>query len=100
MLNHDFGEVTNLTEQHQALSSALQGVFDELLQKVMSTTEEGVKSAAYDVFHEKKDEWNTAAQNWVNSQGNLVKAVSMHNDDLRATVLGPASNVFRNIASA
>lgn len=100
MINHDFNAVAGLTEQHNALAGALRGVFDELLQKVAATTEEGIKSAAYDVFHEKKTEWNGAAQTWVDSQGNLVKAVSMHNEDFQATVLGPASNVFRNIASA
>jgi hypothetical protein len=98
-INQNFGEVANLTSQHTALASALQGVFEELIQKVRSTTGEGMNSAAMSIFDEKiTARWNSAAQEWANSQGSLAKVIGTHNEDLQATDIGPASNVFNNIA--
>jgi hypothetical protein len=100
VIDHRFGEVASLTEQHAALSGALRDVFEDLLTKVQNTTAEGIESPAYQIFHEVKNAWNDKAQDWVNSQGDLAKAVNMHNEDFQASEAGPISGVFKDIGMA
>jgi uncharacterized protein YukE len=98
VVRQNFGEVASLTQQHATLTTALREVFDELIRRAGQTTEAGWNTAAAGVFAEKQGAWDKAAQEWADSQGNLAKVVGQHNEDVQATDLGPASNVFNNIA--
>lgn len=98
VVRQNFGEVANLTQQHAALTTALREVFDELIRRAGQTTEAGWNTAAAGVFAEKQTAWDKAAQEWADSQGNLAKVIGQHNEDVQQTDLGPASNVFNNIA--
>ena len=98
-IRQNFAEVASLTQQHTVLANALKGVFDDMLKRVSATKEEGFNSASTVEFMEKvRDRWNLRAQEWADSQGSLAKVIGQHNDDVQQTDLGPASNVFRNIA--
>lgn len=96
-INQNFAEVASLATQHNKLAVALQGVFDELIKKIEGGKEDW-QTAAADICRQKSGAWNTAASDWANSQGNLANVVGRHNEDVQATDLGPASNVFNNIA--
>lgn len=97
-IRQNFTEVADLVNQHQKMKDALHEVFAELVRRCAETTGTDWNTAAAGVFAEKSDAWDVAAKDWADSQGNLLKAVGTHNEDLQATDLGPASNVIRNVA--
>lgn len=98
-IRQNFVEVASLVQQHNTLAGALKEVFAELIQKAGQTATEGGgwNTAAAMVFMEKQGEWDRLAQEWADSQGGLANVVGQHNEDLQATDMGPASNVFNNI---
>jgi hypothetical protein len=98
-IRQNFAEVANLVNHHQKLKDALHEVFAELVRRCADTTGTDWNTAAAVVFTEKGLEWDAAAKDWADSQGNLLRAVGMHNEDLQATDLGPASNVLRSVAT-
>ena len=62
-MKYDFGEISNLTVQHQQLVTALGEVFDELVKNVSNTQAEGVNAASAVAFLESvRERWNPRAQ--------------------------------------
>ena len=97
-IRQNFAEVANLVEQHSKLKGALEEVFAELVRRCQATTGSDWNTAAAGVFMEKGNAWDIAAKEWADSQGNLLRAVGRHNEDVQVTDSGPASNVINNVA--
>lgn len=100
-MKYDFGEISNLTVQHQQLVAALGEVFDDLVKNVSNTQAEGFNAASAVAFLESvRDRWNQRATDWANSQGNLARVIQGHADDMQQTDAGPMSNLFKYIGVA